>query len=105
MESNHVERAINVNDGGSDSLGLCQIKLETAKGLGYGGNAASLQRSAKINTHFAAKYLRFQLDRYDGSVWRGIAAYNSGTYKVDKSGTAVNKSYVDKVFKAWAGIR
>lgn len=106
VESSHVIQARNVDDGGSDSFGICQLKLSTAQGMGYTSETpGTLQTSAKINTFYAAKYLRYQLDRYKGNTWRAIAAYNSGTFKVNKQGQTVNKAYVDKVFKAWAGIR
>lgn len=106
VESKHVVQAINVGDGGSDSFGICQLKLSTAQGMGYSPTTSgTLQASAKINTFYAAKYLRYQLDRYKGNTWRAIAAYNSGTFKVNKQGQTINKAYVDKVFRAWAGIK
>lgn len=95
VETRHNVKAITINDGGSPSYGVCQIKLETARNLGYRGSERSLQTSQSTNTYFAAKYLRYQMDRYGGNVWRAISAYNAGRYIVG------NKEYVEKVFETW----
>lgn len=97
VESKHVVSAIHVNDGGSDSLGLCQIKLNTARQFGFKGTAKQLQGDYKINMVYAGKYLRYQIKRYNGDTIKAVAAYNAGSYKPHKT----NK-YVNKVLLAWS---
>lgn len=106
VESTHKVRAIHVNDGGSDSLGLCQIKLTTAKSFGYKGTAKELHNSPFINAYYAGKYIRHQLNRYNGDVIKAIAAYNAGIYRISNDGRSPkNKLYVAKVLKAWSEHR
>lgn len=100
VESTHRTHVIRHNDGKGNSVGVCQIKLATAKLVGFQGTEQQL-RDYKINTYYAAKYFRKQLDRYDWDIDKAIAAYNSGTYKAGKATFAANQSYVDKVLQAW----
>ena len=100
VESHHNVKAINLNDGGEDSLGVCQIKLSTAKMLGFKGTAAELQEPF-VNAYYAGMYLNKQLRRYDHFIPHAIAAYNSGTLRLTKHRHVVNIKYVNKVFKAW----
>lgn len=102
VESGHKVKAINVNDGGADSLGVCQIKLETAKLVGYRGTAKELHHSAFMNISYAGKYLRKQLDRYHDDVIQAVAAYNAGCCRFNAKGQIKNRLYVAKVLKAWA---
>lgn len=104
VESNHKPAAINQYDGGSPSYGLCQIKLETAKMVGYRGSEKQLL-NPKTNVFWAAKYLKKQLDRYGEDPRKAVAAYNAGTHKTNKKGEIRNVKYVNKVFKAWAEYR
>ena len=100
VESNYKIDAINYNDGGSDSVGVCMVKLETARDLGFKGTAKQLARP-RTNIHFAAVYLHKQLMRYDGDIYKAVAAYNSGTHLVNRRGLTVNREYVEKVLTAW----
>lgn len=100
VESHHKPRAVNRQDGGSPSLGLCQIKLDTAKLLGFQGKEKDLM-NPKVNAYYAAKYLKKQLDRYDGYYYRAISAYNAGKFWMDLNGMARNNDYVEKVYLAW----
>ncbi len=100
VESRHNVKAINHRDGYGDSLGACQIKYSTARMIGYQGNADRLL-DPRVNAYWAALYLKHQLERYDGDVVRAISAYNSGTYRLDKTGKPVNLDYVRKVLNAW----
>ncbi len=100
VESTHNPIALNVEDGGSPSRGVCQVKESTARHLGFTGPAHKLMDPSE-NTHYAAKYLRLQLDRY-GDTLQAVAAYNAGSYRADKNGHPRNRAYVRKVFKAWA---
>src|ERR1019366_7045477 len=83
VESAHNIHAVHKDDGNGDSLGVCQVKLNTARMLGFTGTQKELM-SAKTNIKYAAKYLSKQLDRYDGDSTKAIAAYNSGTFKRDQ---------------------
>jgi soluble lytic murein transglycosylase-like protein len=100
IESNHNIRAVSVNDGGSASLGVCQIKLATASLLGFKGSAESLRRP-DVNVHYAGLYLRHQLDRYDGDIRKAVSAYNAGKHRVNAKGEIMNRKYVVKVLKQW----
>lgn len=100
MESHHDTKAYSLNDGGSTSYGICQIKLGTARLLGFKGPASSLQ-DPKVNTLLAAKYLRRNLDRYNGNVYKAISAYNAGSHRLNEKGETKNRKYVAKVYEAW----
>lgn len=117
VESKHQPQYyINYNDGDGHSLGECQVKLETAKMMGYRWKVAPgqseeeaemiaanrLRDNVKLNTKYAAKYLKYQLDRYKGDIPKAIAAYNAGTYRTNKKGLTLNRKYVNKVMKAWS---
>lgn len=96
VESSHTN-VINYNDFGSPSIGICQIKNNTAKQMGF-KNARLINPS--VNVQVAAKYLRYQLDRYK-SINHAVAAYNSGSVKY-KGNEFVNKKYVRKVLMRYA---
>ena len=107
VESHHNISAVNKDDGDSESLGICQVKLETAQSLGFKGTRERLM-GPRTNIHYAAKYLKQQLDRYDNSIYKAISAYNSGTYKASKKimhimsqQVSVNHKYVLKVWRRW----
>lgn len=100
VESHHNLAAIHRDDGGADSIGLCQLHLSTAMELGYRGTAFGL-KDPQINAFWAGLYLSHQLHRYNGDATKAIAAYNSGTYRVDANGKPKNDKYVQKVFTAW----
>lgn len=77
-ESGGVNRVV-ANDGPSSTFGICQVKYETAKMLGFKGRDKELLLP-KVNVEYAAKYLKYQLNRYYGNWCKATAAYNSGTY-------------------------
>lgn len=101
-ESKHNIHAINRNDGNSDSMGACQLKLETARYLGYSGSKEKLM-DKNTNIYWSGRYLQYQLLRYD-DVISAISAYNVGKYRT-KDGKPVNLNYVRKVLNAWAEHR
>lgn len=101
VESNLNPKAVNEDDGGSASLGICQIKLYTARTLGFKGTATELQRP-ETNIRYASAYLRSQLNRYSGDIRKAVSAYNMGTYREREDGTTYNRRYVSKVFHVWA---
>jgi hypothetical protein len=100
VESSHRVEVIHKDDGGAHSIGVCQIKVETARMVGFTGTEQELL-NPKTNITYAAKYLKRQIDRYDGDLRKGVAAYNSGRYMENDSGWPKNNKYVTKVFKAW----
>jgi soluble lytic murein transglycosylase-like protein len=93
VESNHNPKALNRFDGKTASYGLCQIKLATARSMGFKGSFKLLYNPI-INAQYAAKYLRKQYLRYDKNWIKAISAYNGG-----KSVLSENSEYVNKVFK------
>lgn len=97
VESRHNPNIIHKDDGGSDSYGICQIKLATARFMGFKGKAKDLL-DPKVNLHYAAKYLKYQKDRYGDNVRKAISAYNAGRY------IKANKKYVDKVSSLRVGM-
>ncbi len=96
VESKHDVNAVHVDDGPSNSLGVCQIKLETSQGLGFKGDEKQLM-SPKTNIYFAAAYLKHQLVRYNGNVTKAVIAYNKG-----HAGNLIQTEYQAKVFAEWS---
>lgn len=105
VESKHDVSAIHLADGPSSSFGVCQLKLETARWLGYRGTERHLQQDALVNAYYAGKYLRYQLGRYHGDILSAISAYNSGSYRLTKAGAPINRDYTRQVLKAWSEKR
>jgi|ERR1035437_359202 soluble lytic murein transglycosylase-like protein len=66
-------------DHGSPSFGSCQIKLDTAKFLGFNGNPEELNKP-KINFRYAALYLQYQQRRYGDNWVQVTSAYNAGSF-------------------------
>lgn len=93
-----LKNIISPNDHGSPSYGVCQIKENTAKLLGFTVDIKKLM-DPKTNITIAAKYLRKQLDRYDGDWCMATAAYNAGRYNPSKiyPGRPKNLKYVQNV--------
>lgn len=100
-ESGHRPSAVHHDDGNGDSLGICQIKIATAKLMGFTGTRDQLM-DPMVNIKYAAKYLRKQLKRYSGNSPMAVSAYNAGTFVPGVENFAKNQRYVDMVFKAWA---
>lgn len=80
IESHYNTMAIHHDDGGEDSLGLCQVKYSTAKWLGFKGTEKQLMNPI-LNAKYAAKYLAYQLKRYDYNTEKAIISYNRGNAK------------------------
>lgn len=80
IESHYDVKAIHHDDGGEDSLGVCQVKLSTARFLGFTGTQKQLMKP-QINAKYAAKYLRYQLTHYDDNTEKAIISYNRGNAK------------------------
>lgn len=87
------------HDGGSPSIGICQIKYETAKQLGFKGVARDLMKPA-VNAEYAAKYLAYQETRYGTENWCVLAAaYNAGSFNESKTnpGHPRNMKYIGHI--------
>jgi soluble lytic murein transglycosylase-like protein len=74
-------RADVVGRGGT--IGLMQIKLATARGLGYTGDAAGL-RDPNTNLTYAVKYLAGAYRAANGDVNRAVGYYAGGYYHAAK---------------------
>jgi soluble lytic murein transglycosylase-like protein len=96
VESNHNINAYVHQDGGTPSYGLCQVKLETARALGFTGRAEELMDPSS-NALYAALYLKRQHKRY-GTWEKAVSAYNCGH-------ACGNKSYVRKVMGGHSELR
>lgn len=105
VESSNNPHAVNAGDRNAPSVGLCQVQLPTARFTGYRGPASNLL-NPRINLAVAAAYLHYQLKRYHGDYVATIAAYNAGTYRINReTSLPQNKQYVLKVLRAWKRIQ
>lgn len=96
------KNVITYNDGDSHSYGVMQVKLSTAKMFDKKATAKKLMK-AEYNVDIAAKYLKWQIARYNNDTYKAIAAYNSGSVKYKKGKhELVNSPYVKKVAKNYA---
>lgn len=79
--------------------GLMQLMPATARRFG------ATDSSIYDNVHAGTRYLRWLLDRYQGSVYHAVAAYNSGEGTVDRHGVNVpyqeTRRYVAQVMNAY----
>lgn len=100
-ETRHKPYKVLIERDGKESLGLCQMKLDTARMLGYNGSRERLLTPG-INAHYAAAYLRKQLNRYNQDPRKAAAAYNAGRYRLNSRGQIKNRQYVERVMNAWA---
>jgi len=94
IETRHDITAVHEDDGGANSVGVCQVKLTTARWLGFKGTEIGLL-DPKVNIYFAAKYLKYQHTRYK-NIQRALVAYNRGNAK-----DLMTTQYSDKVIKHW----
>ena len=82
-------------DSNSPSYSVCQIKKNTAIQMGWHGKDPMELRNPYVGIKFAAKYLRYQQDRYGTNDWLSqTAAYNSGTYVEGVSSCPKNLRYI-----------
>ena len=95
VESNHNPNVVHYHDGRGASYGLCQIKLTSAKLVGFKGTEQDLM-NPKVNAYYAGKYLQHQIIRYQ-SLRRGVIAYNLG-----HAGLLTSTKYQTKVYSTWA---
>ena len=80
--------------------GLMQLMPATARRFG-----ATDRTNITQNIHAGTRYLRWLLERYNGSVYHAVAAYNSGEGTVDRHGLNVpyleTRVYVNRVINAY----
>lgn len=69
--------------GRGGTIGMMQIKLATARGLGYTGDAAGL-RDPNTNLTYAVKYLAGAYRAANGDHDRAVRYYASGYYQAAK---------------------
>lgn len=93
-----VESTGNSNVMNKDQYGLMQIKLSTARMLGFKGRPKELLQW-KTNLALGIKYLNEKLKKY-GNVQAASAAYNAGTVYI-KWARFVNQAYVDRVMSQY----
>lgn len=98
IESHYQTNLPEVLDGETPSYGICQIKLETAQDMDAWYRhkipvTIERLRDPYLNAFYAAKYLKYQLKRYDGDWKKAVAAYNQGSFFTHSP----NKKYVLKV--------
>lgn len=72
--------------------GIMQLKPKTARSLGVTNSF-----DARQNILGGAKYLRKQLDRFDGDLTMALAAYNAGSTLVAKVGPNATEEAVEYV--------
>lgn len=98
VESGLRPHVINHDDGGSASIGLCQVKVATARWLGFKVTQSDLLYPL-VNARAAAKYLNYIFTSDVDDVIVVIARYNAGSVKRAKDGRLINQRYVDKVME------
>jgi soluble lytic murein transglycosylase-like protein len=95
LESGLNAVAVNQDDGGSPSYGLCQIKLETAR---IYNSKLTIRKlfDPEINANYAAKHLQTLLKRYHNEEY-AVCSYNLGYLKLNYEGKPWNRGYYKKV--------
>jgi soluble lytic murein transglycosylase-like protein len=81
VETRH-RNVVTVHDGKDSSLGLCQVKPQTARFMAHKHGLrfyASDLLNVEKNATYAALYLKYQINRYKGNVWAAVDAYNKGS--------------------------
>jgi soluble lytic murein transglycosylase-like protein len=88
------------HDGGTPTFGVCQVKLGTAKMVGYDIKGDDLM-NPEVNAEVAGAYLKYQIDRYDGNICKATASYNAGRYNPSMKaiGNPRNLKYLRSVQK------
>jgi soluble lytic murein transglycosylase-like protein len=92
---------------GETHYGLMQLKLGTARMMGFRGKPTELL-NWKLNLRYGSKYLDSHLRRYQ-SKKAAAAAYNAGTAFTCRKGhgctkgSFVNQDYVDRVMRKYRG--
>jgi soluble lytic murein transglycosylase-like protein len=82
--------------GHGGAIGMMQIKLPTARGLGYTGTAEGL-RDPDTNLTYAVKYLAGAYRAANGDHNRAVSYYASGYYEVAKRQRLEHRRHADPV--------
>ena len=97
LPENLIRRVIKRESGGNaravskGNFGLMQIRLGTARAMGYRGSAAGLL-DADTNMTYAVKYLAGAYHAADGNANRAVHYYAAGYYYAAKSKGLLNKT-------------
>jgi soluble lytic murein transglycosylase-like protein len=83
--------------GRGGTIGLMQIKLATARGLGYTGSAEGL-RDPDTNLTYAVKYLAGAYHAANGDHQRAVHYYASGYYYAAKRQRLAHGSHPESTF-------
>lgn len=94
VETGHRDVVV-PHDGGSASIGVCQVKLSTAKRFDSSLTQSKLLKR-DVNVRLAGQELLRQYQRYGNWCW-AVAAYNAGRLNMHGSGLPRNVRYVRKV--------
>lgn len=89
-----IESRYNPHVKNAGAIGLMQIKLATARGIGFTGDAAALSKP-ETNLQWGAKYLARAYQMSKGDTCLTLARYQGG-HRVEKMGPA-GKAYCAKV--------
>lgn len=89
-----VESRYNPRASNRGNYGLMQIRLQTARGIGYSGDASGLL-NAETNARYGTKYLAQAYRMAGGDTCRTIMKYQSGHMATSMSGA--NRAYCSKV--------
>ncbi len=82
VETN-LKNVTNLNDGGSPSYGICQIKERTARSMDFTTTRNNL-KNIDFNLMVAKKYFESQFHRYKSDD-KAISAYNAGHFSIRNS--------------------
>lgn len=92
------------NDGNTHSIGVCQVKEDTANLVGKVYGVKDLQKASEEDLRdpkkiikAAAYYLKWQIERYEGSECIAALAYNSGSIILNKNKKPINLKYLKSV--------
>ena len=96
-ESNGFMYDYTLYDNGSPSFSVCQIKENSARQLGFTGDAMEL-RNPYIGIKYAAEYLKYEQNRYGDDWIKLTSSYNAGSYTEGKvKGCPRNLKYLNLV--------
>ncbi len=85
-------------DNGSPSYGVCEIKSDTARMLGWNRKDEMELRNPYVNIPLAAEYLAYQQKRYGDDWVQLVSSYNAGSYVEGKvKGCPRNLKYLNLV--------
>ena len=91
-----IESGYNARVVHAGNYGLMQIRLQTARGMGFGGTGAGLL-DADTNLHFGMKYLALAYRQAGGDTCRTLMRYQSGI--AAKRMSSANRAYCAKAMR------